>query len=227
MELSLFVDDGSKKLSALVYSKGVPKFTSGNVVFLLHGFQDNAASFYKLAPMLTERTNFTFVCLEFSGHGKSDHAGVSNHFNYVFDVIDAANALRVEKFGLIGHSMGAIVSLMLAGSALDRVTFCVAIDTLGMIGTKSDQESAILLQKSLAQRSEILKRQPRIYSSMEECISRWKMSALAPLGDENVAALVERSVEFIVDDSLNSSPGFRFRHDPRLKALSPFRVRRE
>jgi pimeloyl-ACP methyl ester carboxylesterase len=74
-------------------------------ILLLHGFTDNANSFFFLAPKLA-REGFCCVAIEFTGHGRSDHSNTqTSHFSYVYDVVDVADTLQLQQFHLIGHSM--------------------------------------------------------------------------------------------------------------------------
>jgi hypothetical protein len=55
-------------------------------------------------------------------------------------------------------------------------------------------------------------------------LERWRESPFAPRGDENLRLIVVRGTEEIVDPSHGFVSGFRFRHDPKLKSLPPFRL---
>jgi pimeloyl-ACP methyl ester carboxylesterase len=185
------------------------------------GFQDNANSFFFLAPRLAAM-GFFVVCVELTGHGRSDH-GLSNHFSYAFDVVDVADSLQLEKFHLLGHSMGAIISALLAGSLTHRVLSLVMIDAIGTVGTFHDSEAPELLETALNQRSAVISRRPRVYDTFEECLQRWAESPFAPRGEENIRLIVARGTEEIVNPN-GFVTGFRFRHDPRLKMAPPFKI---
>jgi len=166
------------------------------------------------------RLGFFVVCIEFTGHGKSDHANTStsNHFVYALDVIDVADSLGATSFHLLGHSMGAIVSGLVSGAVPNRVLSLIMIDAIGAVGSKRDEDAPEILERALLQRSSIVNRRPRVYDSIEECVTRWSESAFAPRGRENVALIVQRGTEEIYDPA-NGVRGFRFRHDPRLVSL--------
>lgn len=209
-------ENGTRRLCAVVYgSRDAP------ALLCLHGFQDNANSFASLAPKLA-RNGFFVVCLEFTGHGKSDHSsGQLHHFSYVYDVVDVADSLQLEGFHLIGHSMGGVVAILVAGSLVRRVLSLALIDAIGVVGD-DDAEAPVTLERALLERTAMISRRPRIYDSFDECLARWSEATTAPMGDENVRLIVSRGTEEIVDPRGFVS-GFRFRHDPRLKVQ--FRAR--
>merc|ERR1711991_916469 len=62
--------------------------------------------------------------------------------------------------------------------------------------------------------------------TFEECLARWSESPWAPRGRHNLELIVSRGTEHIVDPNGFVS-GYRFRHDPRLKSLAPFRMSQE
>jgi pimeloyl-ACP methyl ester carboxylesterase len=93
---------------------------------------DNAASYDKLAPELLKIGASSVVCLDFAGHGKSDwrHSGVYYVVDHVADAVYAADALKWDKFSIIGHSLGGGVAQGVAAACLDRVLRVVSIEAL-------------------------------------------------------------------------------------------------
>lgn len=119
--------------------------------------------------------------------------------------------------------MGAIVACLTAGAMVTRVLSLTIIDSVGPFGSKSDDDAPEMLEAALQQRSSLIHRRPRVYESLDECISRWASSPFAPHGRDNVKSIVERGVEVIFDPA-NELSGYRFRHDIRLKSLPLFRL---
>ena len=100
----------------------------GLPVIALHGWLDNANSFARLAPKLQ---GVRIVALDMAGHGHSAHRPAGAGYalwDYVFDVLQVAEQLGWKRFALLGHSLGAIVSLVLAGALPERVTHLGLID---------------------------------------------------------------------------------------------------
>lgn len=98
----------------------------------LHGYLDNAATYDKFAPELIALGAASVVCMDFAGHGKSEwrRSGVYYVFDNVADVIYAADALKWDKFSLIGHSLGGGVAQGVAAACPERVMRVVSIEAL-------------------------------------------------------------------------------------------------
>ena len=87
----------------------------GLPVIGMHGWLDNAATFDLIAPALD---GVYLVALDLPGHGLSGHlpAGGYSLWQQAATVLQVAEDLGWERFALLGHSMGAIISGILAGS---------------------------------------------------------------------------------------------------------------
>ena len=102
----------------------------GLPVIALHGWLDNAASFSHLAPLLP---GLRIVALDQAGHGHSSHRAPGCGYqlwDYALDVLQVADQLGWQQFALLGHSLGAIVSLLLAGAVPERISRLALIDGL-------------------------------------------------------------------------------------------------
>lgn len=111
----------------------------GKPVIALHGWLDNAATFARLAPKLE---GLRIVALDFPGHGLSEHrpAGASYAiWDYVYDVLQVAEHFGWERFSVVGHSMGAIVGVLLAGALPERIERLALIDGLTPHTLEADQ----------------------------------------------------------------------------------------
>jgi pimeloyl-ACP methyl ester carboxylesterase len=107
-------------------------------VLAIHGWLDNAASFDALAACLN-RVNL--VAIDLPGHGYSEHRSSdgSYHFiDWIPDVIRAADELGWEKFVLLGHSMGAAIASLVAGTYPERIERIIGIEGLGPLTAKED-----------------------------------------------------------------------------------------
>ncbi len=90
-------------------------------VIALHGWLDNSASFIPIAHHISD---LNLIALDLPGHGKSDHRHGVNayHFiDYATDVIQAADALGLEHFSLLGHSLGAAVCAVISAAIPERI----------------------------------------------------------------------------------------------------------
>src|SRR5690625_7580011 len=101
-------------------------------VLALHGWLDNSASFNVLAPQLK---NLHLVALDLAGHGQSDHRPGSAPYNIWEDVAEifaVADQLGWSRFALMGHSRGAMISMLAAGTFRERISHRAMFECLSM-----------------------------------------------------------------------------------------------
>jgi pimeloyl-ACP methyl ester carboxylesterase len=189
----------------------------GQPVIALHGWLDNAATFSRLAPLLD---GVRIVALDLPGHGHSDHrpAGVAyNIWDYAHDVLLTAEQFGWQRFSLLGHSMGAIVSVLLAGAMPERVERLALID--GVIPNTGEAETAPQkLGESLRALLAVNDKRKPVYASFEQAIeARMK----------GVGAVSHEAAELLAQRGLMPVPGgYTWRTDARLMLPSPMRLSR-
>lgn len=94
-------------------------------VLVLHGFMDHGRA-YAPAIDLLER-EFFVIAPDLRGHGASEWVGAGGYYHfydYFYDVRVLFETLGVERFSIVGHSMGGSVSTgvaALSGSRVERV----------------------------------------------------------------------------------------------------------
>ena len=179
-------------------------------VLALHGWLDNAGTFDRLAPLLQ---GLDIVALDFPGHGLSGHRpkNIPYHFvDWIPEVFSAAEHLGWEQFSLLGHSMGAGVACLAAGTFPERIAKMVLVEGIGPF-SHPDEESPSQLKKALLHRPS---RTPRYYKTREEALKRLVSRGLQPESAECLAvrALVE------------SERGWNFSYAPEAKAPSRARL---
>ncbi|MDT8895339.1 alpha/beta hydrolase [Halomonas sp. I1] len=185
----------------------------------LHGWLDNAASFVRLAPLLVERLGIRIVALDFAGHGHSRHLTGEGHYalwDYCHDVLDALDALGLERTPLLAHSMGAGVACLLAASLPERVESLTLIDGLGAV-TTDPSASSRQLRKGLMARRRSRSTAPR-YADIESAVAARVAGSATPIDAVTVAPLVERNLEALAWGE------WRLRSDSRLRWASPVRL---
>ena len=110
----------------------------GMPVLALHGWLDNANTFQTLAPLLPD---VRLISVDMPGHGHSDHISpdAEYHFvDWVRYVMDIAAQLEVERFRIMGHSMGAAIGCLVAGAYPDSVDRLVLLDGMGPLSGDAD-----------------------------------------------------------------------------------------
>jgi len=100
-------------------------------VVLVHSLAGNSTHWSKQLEHL--RRTRRAIALDLRGHGRSERP---NNGDYTIaamagDVAAVADTLGLEKFVLVGHSMGGGVALVYAGAHPDRVAGLVLVDPIG------------------------------------------------------------------------------------------------
>ncbi|KTC42918.1 MAG: alpha/beta hydrolase [Pseudomonas sp.] len=190
----------------------------GLPVIALHGWLDNANSFARLAPRLQ---GLRILALDLAGHGHSGHRPAGAGYalwDYVYDVLQVAEQLGWSRFALMGHSLGAIVSLVLAAAMPGRVSHLALID--GVIpptasGDGAAERLGMALQAQLALQD---KRKP-VYSTLERAVEA-RMKGLVAVSREAAELLAQRGL-------MPVAGGYTWRSDSRLTLASPLRLTEE
>lgn len=187
-------------------------------VLALHGWLDNSASFYALAPRLQ---NLHIIAVDLAGHGRSDRRPgqmAYTPWDDINDLLAIADHLGWERFAFLGHSRGAIISTLTAGAFPERI-LCMGL-VEGLLPEPAPAEDA---PKQLAKAIEGLRSQqqklPSVYPDMEVAIKA-RERGMFPLSYNAAKALTERGV-------VAQSNGFSWSTDPRLLAPSIIRLSRE
>lgn len=193
------------ELSGLAWgSKDLP------TVIALHGWLDNAASFVPIAGYLE---NLRVIALDMPGHGKSQHrAGVNAyHFiDYATDVILAADALELEFFSLLGHSLGAGVAGVICSVVPERINRLAMVE--GLAPVTGPPERFVDQLRSHVDRATQTPVAPRVYKNLDDAARARQQAGLMSLSS---ARLIVRRNLIETDD------GFTWRTDRFLRQPSP------
>jgi 3-oxoadipate enol-lactonase len=87
---------------------------------LLHALGETSESWAPLLPEFTRR--YRVAAFDLRGHGASDWPGIYSCELMRDDVVTAVDALGLQRFTLIGHSLGGAVALLIAQQLGDRIT---------------------------------------------------------------------------------------------------------
>lgn len=182
-------------------------------VLALHGWLDNANTFDHVAPLLDD---VHLVALDMAGHGKSDHKPepTSYHFiDYVPEVARAADALGWDRFTLLGHSLGAGVCVILAGTLPDRVEKLALIEGLGPL-TETDARTPERLAGAIVAEQKSVARK-RIFESLDAAAE--KLATVTGQEVSTAKTLARRSLHEV-------EGGLTWRSDARLRQASRLRL---
>lgn len=179
----------------------------------LHGWLDNAASFTVLAPLLEQ---YYVVALDLTGHGRSDWRSADASYNIWDDLpelIAVVNELGWERFCLMGHSRGAMISCLLASSLPERVDRLVLLDAVMPVPVGEDLFPA-QMRSYLENKHHWMQRHNRIYRSVNAAVATRKAGALP-----------EAAVRLLVERNLRSCEGgYTWTTDLRLRGASAVKL---
>eukprot|EP00002_Diphylleia_rotans_P025928 TRINITY_DN5148_c0_g1_i1.p1 TRINITY_DN5148_c0_g1~~TRINITY_DN5148_c0_g1_i1.p1 ORF type:complete len:282 (+),score=40.96 TRINITY_DN5148_c0_g1_i1:73-918(+) len=208
-------------------------------ILLIHGWMDSAASFYRLAPILSKRIpSARLVAIDLPGHGKSSHRPPGSFYyftDYIGDVhAFVVNHLKWTHFDIIGHSMGGNVGMLFSAAFPEMVHRLIMIDILGPIPTLAPTQATVQLRKGILERSQALEqvqKGPKLYNSIDETVSRLQASEwTSSMRTDSLRVLVGRQVKKItkVNDETNETKDYYvFIHDTKLRASPPARLSEE
>lgn len=187
----------------------------GLPVIALHGWLDNANSFARLAPKLS---GLRIVAVDFAGHGHSDHRPRGAGYalaDYAFDVLCVAEQLGWKQFALLGHSLGAIVSMIIAGSFPERVTRLALIDGI-VLRSGPDIDAAENMGKALEAQLAHGHKRKSVHPTLDRAIEA-RMKGMVAVSREAAELLAQRGL-------MPVPGGYSWRSDSRLTLPSPLRL---
>ena len=150
------------------------------VVMMIHGLAGQAHTFDAVATRLSDR--YHVYCLDVRGRGESEWGPANGYHveNYVADLEAVREALGLQRFALVGTSMGGIISMNYAPRFPERVERVVLND----IGPEIDP---VGLQRII----EYVGHAPTMFADMKAVVKYYK---------ENYAPMVEHLPEDQIAD---------------------------
>lgn len=200
------------QLCAIEVASSTPQQT----VLFLHGWMDNAASFEPLiAEMATLNSAFRYISLDLPGHGHSSHAKSGFYpFHDYLDVLNQVMGQLDTPVHLVGHSMGALIASCYSAAFPEHVLSLTQIEGYGPI-FEPEHNAIARLKKGIQSRQRILNKPRRLFPDIAPMLA--VRAAGTGLSEEQVAPIVYR-------DAKEDKFGWQWRHDPKLKADSLYRM---
>lgn len=180
-------------------------------VLALHGWLDNAASFLPLAPFLD---GIELVAIDMPGHGRSAHLPAGADYSFagaLANLLDVADALGWDRFGLLGHSMGGAIASLLAAACPERVTRLLAIEAIGTLA-ETPEQTVPRLRDALAAQRALRDKRLRVFPDVDSAVRARQFASRVPgsgLGEAEVRLLVARGLRAV-------DGGYTWSSDPRL-----------
>lgn len=187
----------------------------GRRILAAHGWLDNAGSFDLLAPLLA---GCHVIALDAAGHGLSANRSPDASYNLwqeVGDLVDVAEQLGWTRFSLLGHSRGAAVATLLAGTFPEMIDRLVLLEGgIPILGTAADAPAQ--LAESLVEIRRRRGRSGRVFADRATAI-RERAEGFSPVMLDTAEILARRSLREV-------EGGFQWHADQRLKAKSELRL---
>ena len=185
------------------------------IIIALHGWLDNAESFYKIAPLLA---HYQVVSIDLAGHGRSGWRGRDASYplwGFIADLYAVQCQLGVPTVRLLAHSLGAGIASMYAGVFAERVSHAALIENLGPMVDEPEQFASQLresIETSFSDQASPLK--PRL----TKAVIRSRATGRFPVPLDAAERLVLRASEHLPNDECVLT------YDPKLKASSQVRL---
>jgi len=155
------------QISITHWSSSTSEASCRKRIVLLHGWLDNIASFHILAPQL-QKDDVEIISIDLPGHGRSGHKSadgppqsITEYVYYLSEVLSQLQWISIEnnnksetinsEVTLIGHSMGAAISVIYAAAFPEFVKQMVLLDGAGPLH-RNTQEISRHIRKAVSQR---------------------------------------------------------------------------
>jgi pimeloyl-ACP methyl ester carboxylesterase len=160
-------------------------------ILCLHGITANCRSWDLMANALSPEYNI--IAIDLRGRGKSDkpEKGYSPD-NHIQDIICLMDDLNIEKLILMGHSLGAFISLLFAARYSERVEKLILVDGAGDL-TKAQMDQVFDGIKPA------LDRLTQAFDSVEAYIENMKSAPYIHPWLPNIEAYYKYEIEEVKD----------------------------
>lgn len=188
---------------------------AGTPVLALHGWLDNCGSFAPLGRLLRQ---VRLIALDLPGHGHSSHRSKDGTYNIWQDVgvVHAvAEQLGWERFALLGHSRGAMICTLTAGTFPERVSHLGLLDSF-VPATVATADEPAQLRGAILDRAARRAQLPRLYPDID-ALTATRLRGLSPLSALSAPDIVARGMEQV-------EGGYRWRSDEKLKLDSEIKL---
>ncbi|NQD38840.1 alpha/beta fold hydrolase [Permianibacter sp. IMCC34836] len=166
-------------------------------LLLLHGWLDNAGSFFSLAPLLAAGQGgqpYRCIAIDFLGHGASDHlpAGAQYHFiDGVYTVHALLKQLEIERLPVLGHSMGGALALLFAGAFPEAVSHLISVEAFGPL-TRVESDGPARLREGCEERLARQSSRKAVYPTVADALR--VRAAVGDVPAPLLAPIVERNL---------------------------------
>ena len=205
----------SQRLSLSYAEWGDP---SAPPLVLVHGGRDQKRSWDRVASTLSEK--YRVIAHDLRGHGASDWVSDGDYgvMDHVFDLKSLADHLELDRFTLVGHSLGGNITLRFTGLFPERIEKLVAIEGLGpsprMLAERQSQSVTERLTHWIEQRRSVSDRGPRVMQDLDAAKARMH-AAFTHLPEDLIHHLTETGIKTNPDGTVG------WAYDPAGMGRSP------
>jgi len=196
---------------------GDVKTAEVSVVFI-HGWLDNAASFFSVMEALYKLAPQLHLCaIDLPGHGLSEHKYGSNFYpfhDYIDDLCQMLINLTANKQLIVGHSLGALVASCYSAAFPEKVDGLIQIEGYAPLAEPADK-CVERLRNGVISRQRLRKKPERFYHSLAQAIEH--RAHVNQLPEACIAPIVERGMSIVEGKWV-------WRHDRKLKSDSLYRM---
>ncbi|AXT55440.1 alpha/beta hydrolase [Aquimarina sp. AD1] len=211
--MELVLDIEGFKISAKTWGD-----KTGQPLLAIHGWLDNANTFDKIAPLLSE--DIYLVALDLAGHGFSDHRSVNDSYylwDYAIDILNVVSILKWKNFSILAHSMGTGVAAIIAAAMPEFMDRLVFIDGLGAPFVINEGDVVSNFRKSTKQLKMAKKTKLFGFSSTNSSQFDTREEAIKDRMKSNISSMSYDASACLIGRSLSqTSNGYRWRYDPRI-----------
>jgi pimeloyl-ACP methyl ester carboxylesterase len=182
-------------------------------VLAVHGWLDNAASFIPLGERLK---GCQLVALDLAGNGQSDHRAPDGEYNIWSDLPDleaVADQLGWDRFSLLGHSRGAIISCLYASSRPQRIARIALLDAI-VPPLAAAADCPQQFAQFLADKKRLLDRPGRVFADPADAIAIREEKGSSAEAAKLIGSRNLKAVE----------GGWCWSHDARLQGASAMKL---
>ena len=191
---------------------------------LVHGGRDQKRSWDRVAGRLAQ--TYRVFAHDLRGHGQSDWVSDGDYgvMDHVYDLASLVEHLGLERFTLMGHSLGGNITLRYTGLFPDKIEKLVAIEGLGpspkMLAERQAMSVTDRLMRWMDQRRSLSDRGPRVMQNLEEAKGRMQ-AAFTHLPDALIHHLTETGIKTNPDGTVS------WAYDPAGMGFSPSDISHE
>ena len=187
-------------------------------IIALHGWLDNAGSFDLLAPRLG---GCHLLALDALGHGKSSNRSADSSYNIwqdLGDIVEVADELGWQQFTLLGHSRGAAVATLFAGTFPERIDRLVLVEG-GLPLIAEARDAPANMAEALLKARDLRTKSGRVFADRDAAIAE-RANGFSKVSLDAAEILAKRSLREV-------SGGWQWHADQRLKSGSEFKFTKE